>query len=103
MNNPWQIDDLLAGLYDARKRGDLGRLAFLAYCDVRRWAREEGRQGLAELAAGLVTQSPHLSREVFLDQIDLLVKQLESLQRASEASGSGPAPAALWLGNPQLA
>jgi hypothetical protein len=103
MNNPWQIDDLLAGLYDARKRGDLGRLAFLAYCDVRRWAREAGRHGLAELAAGLVTQSPHLSREAFMDQIDLLVKQLESLQCASEASNSEPVPTALWLGSPQLA
>ncbi len=103
MNNPWEIDDLLAGLYDARKRGDLGRLAFLAYCDVRRWAREAGRHGLAELAASLVTQSPHLSRQAFLDQIDLLVGELESLQRAGEGARSESAPAAQWRGNPQLA
>ena len=103
MNNPWEIDDLLAGLYDARKRGDLGRLAFLAYCDVRRWAREAGRSGLAELAAGLVTQSPHLSRQAFLDQIDWLVGQLESLQSLREASASAPDPMAQWLGDPQAA
>ena len=102
MNNPWEIDDLLAGLYDARKRGDLGRLAFLAYCDVRRWAREAGRHGLADLAAGLVTQSPHLSREAFLDQIDLLIQQLEALQRSDEDKGSSFGPLTAWPGMPQL-
>lgn len=103
MNNPWEIDDLLAGLYDARKRGDLGRLAYLAYCDVRRWAREAGRSGLAELAAGLVTQSPHLSREAFLDQIDLLVNQLESLQLARESASAEPAPSPFWAVDPLAA
>jgi hypothetical protein len=103
MNNPWEIDDLLAGLYDARKRGDLGRLAFLAYCDVRRWAREAGRHGLADLAAGLVTQSPRLSREAFLDQIDLLVRQLEALQGADDTGEPATGPLTAWPGMPQLA
>jgi hypothetical protein len=87
MNHPWGLDDLLADLRHARKRDDLGRLAFVAYCDVRRWAREAGRQGLAEQAASLVTQSPHQSRESFLAQIDQLMGDLEALQHAESAKG----------------
>ena len=80
MNSQWDLDDLLADLYHARRRGDLGRLAFVAYCDVRRWARGAGREGLAELASRLVTESPHQSRDEFLAQIDQLIVALEALQ-----------------------
>lgn len=79
INHPWALDDLLADLHHARKREDLGRLAFLAYCDVRRWAREAGRPVLAEQAARLITESPHQSREAFLRQMDQLVHELETL------------------------
>jgi len=81
MNSQWDLDDLLADLHHARKRGDLGRLAFVAYCDVRRWAREAGRHMLAEQAARLITESPHQSREAFLLQIDQLIHELEALQQ----------------------
>ncbi len=99
MNNPWALDDLLADLYHARKHGDLGRMAFVAYCDVRRWAREEGRNVLAEQAAGLITQSPHQSREAFLEQIDCPDWPAGNLAARQDASGgsepvlgpSGPA------------
>lgn len=87
MNSRWELlDDLLADLYHARRRGDLGRLAFVAYCDVRRWAREAGRPVLAEQATRLVTDSPHQSREDFLAQIDQLILGLEALRppQASE-------------------
>jgi hypothetical protein len=101
MNNPWALDDLLADLHHARKHGDLGRLAFVAYCDVRRWARDEGRPVLADQAAGLITQSPHQSREVFLEQIDRLITQLEVLQRAKfEPSRLPFAPIARWSTDP---
>ncbi|HEY9095571.1 MAG TPA: hypothetical protein VIN35_07500 [Hydrogenophaga sp.] len=100
MNNPWALDDLLADLYHARNQGDLGRMAFVAYCDVRRWAREEGRNVLAEQAAGLITQSPHQSREDFLEQIDKLIAQLEALRRASHEPEDAPAPPSLWGVNP---
>ncbi|MDM7951067.1 hypothetical protein [Hydrogenophaga sp.] len=100
MNSQWGLDDLLADLHHARKRGDLGRLAFVAYCDVRRWAREAGRHVLAEQASRLITESPHQSREVFLVQIDLLIAELEALQqpapaskRRSDPSGWSSAPA----------
>jgi hypothetical protein len=100
MNNPWALDDLLADLCHARKRGDLGRMAFVAYCDVRRWAREEGRTVLADQAAGLITQSPHQSRELFLDQIDKLIAQLEALQHAKAAHSPSPAPTGFWSADP---
>jgi hypothetical protein len=100
MNNPWALDDLLADLYHARNQGDLGRMAFVAYCDVRRWAREEGRNVLAEQAAGLITQSPHQSRDDFLEQIDRLIAQLEALKRASDDQSESPAPPSLWGMNP---
>lgn len=81
--NCWDLDDLLADLLHARKRGDLGRLAFVAYCDVRRWAREVGRDLLAEQATRLVTESPHQSRDAFLTQVDQLIHALEVLQKSA--------------------
>jgi len=83
INHPWDLDDLLADLHHARKREDLGRLAFVAYCDVRRWAREAGRSVLAEQAARLITESPHQSREAFLQQMDQLIHELETLHEAA--------------------
>jgi hypothetical protein len=104
MNNPWALDDLLADLYHARNQGDLGRMAFVAYCDVRRWAREEGRNVLAEQAAGLITQSPHQSRDVFLEQIDALIAHLESIQKSKAASSQAEAPVpTFWPSNPSMA
>lgn len=102
MNNPWALDDLLADLYHARKQGDLGRMAFVAYCDVRRWAREEGRNVLAEQAAGLITQSPHQSRDAFLEQIDALISQLEGLQHArpDSATDTSPNSTPFWTNDP---
>jgi hypothetical protein len=71
------LEDLLGDLRHARKRGDLGRLALLAYCEVRRWARLAGEQQLAERSAGLITQSPLTSREEFLNHVDSLILDLE--------------------------
>lgn len=101
MNNPWALDDLLADLHHARKKGDLGRMAFVAYCDVRRWAREEGRNVLADQAASLITQSPHRSRDNFLDQIDALIGQLEGLRSNKVAAPTQAAPvASFWPTDP---
>lgn len=82
MDSQWGLDDLLADLQHARKRGDLGRLAFVSYCDVRRWARDAGRQVLADQAARLITESPHQSRDDFLSQVDTLIEGLEALREA---------------------
>jgi hypothetical protein len=67
----------LADLQYARKRGDLGRLALIAYCEVRRWARQAGENAVAEHAAAMVTEVPHPSREAFLEQVDQLIFELE--------------------------
>lgn len=71
------LDDLLGDLRHARKRGDLGRLALLAYCEVRRWARLAGDEPLAEHSSELITQSPLTSREEFLTHVDGLILELE--------------------------
>jgi hypothetical protein len=93
------LEDLLGDLHYARRQDDLGRLALLAYCEVRRWARQAGEDSLAQRASGLFTASPHVSREAFLTQIDALVFELEQLDRMYERNASrrlapAPAPAA---------
>ena len=71
------LEDLLGDLRHARRRGDLGRLALLAYCEVRRWARMAGDQRLADRSSALITQNPHASRDEFLAQVDDLIVELE--------------------------
>jgi hypothetical protein len=71
------LDDLLGDLRFARRRGDLGRLALLSYCEVRRWARMAGIQELAEHSSELMTHTPPASREDFLALVDDLIVELE--------------------------
>ncbi len=87
------LEDLLADLRHARRRGDLGRLALLAYCEVRRWARMAGDQRLAEHSSELITHGPHASREEFLAQVDDLIGELErvrpeQIQQKAESTGA---------------
>jgi len=99
MDSQWGLDDLLADLQHARKRGDLGRLAFVSYCDVRRWAREAGRSVLADQATRLITESPHQSREDFLSQIDALILALEVLRDSDmdpDRKDNGDGPRSGW-------
>jgi hypothetical protein len=72
------LEDLLGDLRFARRRGDLGRLALLCYCEVRRWARMAGYQELAAHSSEMVTNPLPVSREVFLARIDTLIAELES-------------------------
>jgi hypothetical protein len=74
------LDDLLADLRHARRSADLGRLALIAYCDVRRWARQAGEFRLAEHSAAMFTAEPHASREAFLEEVDRLMLELEQAQ-----------------------
>jgi hypothetical protein len=74
------LDDLLGDLQCARRGADLGRLALLAYCEVRRWARMAGEQELAEHSAQLITHVPHASREQFLAEVDALIVELERVR-----------------------
>lgn len=71
------LEDLLGDLKHARRSDDMSRLALLAYCEVRRWARQAGEHALAERSTELITQSPLASREAFMTQVDALIADLE--------------------------
>ncbi|MDB5937685.1 MAG: hypothetical protein JWP77_49 [Polaromonas sp.] len=71
------LEDILGDLRFARRKGDLGRLALLAYCEVRRWAREAEANELASRSSALVSNFPHASREDFLAAVDQLIAELE--------------------------
>ena len=71
------LGDLLADLHHARRQGDLGRLALIAYCEVRRWAREAGEARIAGQASEMITASPHANREDFLEHIDEMIRELD--------------------------
>ena len=87
----WQLglEDLLGDLHHARRSQDLGRLAWLAYCEVRRWARMAGEEALAEHSSALVTHVPHASREAFLAEVDALIFELEQARTRMCADGAG--------------
>jgi hypothetical protein len=84
------LEDLLGDLLHARRSGDLGRLALLSYCEVRRWARMAGDAGLAEHSSQLITQGPHASRENFLAHVDALIGELERVRPGPLSIGAGP-------------
>jgi hypothetical protein len=74
------LEDLLADLHHARRHQELGRLALLAYCEVRSWARQAGESDISEHSTQIFTQDPCTSREDFLAKVDLLIAALEQLQ-----------------------
>ncbi len=74
------LDDLIGDLQHARRTEDLGRLALLAYCEVRRWARDAGEHGLAEQSSALFISSPHANRGAFIAHIDRLIVELERIR-----------------------
>jgi hypothetical protein len=71
------LEDLLADLHFARKHDELGRLALLAYCEVKGWARRAGKPDVADKALDMFTDNPCLTRDQFLDGIDNLIETLE--------------------------
>lgn len=71
------LEDILADLRFSRRNEDLGRLASLAFWEVRRWAREAGAQELAKHSSALVNNISYASRDKFLDAIDSLIVELE--------------------------
>ena len=71
------LEDPLGHLQHARRNGDMGRLALLAYCEVRRWARQAGEPELADRSTALITRHPHANRDQFMEQIDGLIEALE--------------------------
>ncbi|WP_418315630.1 hypothetical protein [Piscinibacter sakaiensis] len=86
------LEDLIADLRHARRTGDLGRLALVAYCDVRPWARKAGESELAELLSEMMTGKPHTTREAFLDLIDRLIFQLLTIHEEFQSVLPDSAP-----------
>lgn len=88
------LDDLLADLTVARRQGNLSRMALVAYCEVRRWARQAGETELAEIASTMITETPHATREDFLARMDLLIHGLEQARvRFPDGATAPPAVA----------
>ena len=87
------LDDLLAEMHHARRRGDLGRLALIAYCDVRRWARQAAEFDIARRSMAMFTDEPHASREAFLDKVDTLLHDLEQLRSRMQSALPASPPA----------
>ena len=78
------LDDLLADLHFARRNNELGRLALLAYCEVKGWARQAGKPDIADSATLMFTQNPCVSRDEFLAKIDTLIATLEHHQQEGQ-------------------
>jgi hypothetical protein len=76
------LEDLLADLQFARRQSQLGRLALLAYCGIKSWARQAGKPDVAENALKMFAGTPCLSKEEFLAGIDSLIAIL--VQHQSE-------------------
>lgn len=74
------LDDLLSELRHARHQGELGRLALLAYCDLRSWARQAGEVDVAHRSSAIFTQHPHTSTDDFLAQVDDLIGDLVTMR-----------------------
>ena len=75
------FEDLLGDLTHARRRGDLGRIALLTYCELRRWARNADKRHLAERANDLFLAAPYPDRESFLREVDALIAEAEQASR----------------------
>jgi hypothetical protein len=55
-------------------------MALLTYCEVRRWARQAGEEGLAERSWALLAENPHATRGEFLRGVDELIAELERVR-----------------------
>ena len=94
------LEDVLADLWHARRSDDIGRLALLSYCEVRRWARVAHHPGLAARSRELVLGSPFLDRQDFLFAVDRLIAEMEQAHAELVVAAGSPllrplSPAAL--------
>ncbi len=77
LNIQLALEDLLANLHFARRHEQLGRLASLAYCEVKGWARLAHKPDLADKAIQMFSQSPCVTKDEFLQNVDSLMAALE--------------------------
>lgn len=102
LNIQLSLEDLLADLRYARRHDQLGRLALLAYCEVKGWARISGRPDLADISLRMFLEKPSVSKMQFLESIDSLIATLElhekEYQRANvNKVASGPVSSAFGM------
>jgi hypothetical protein len=71
------LEDLLGDLTHARRTGDLGRVALLVYCELRRWARQADMPRLADHANVLFLGAPYADRAAFLAEVDALIAEAQ--------------------------
>ena len=94
------LEDLLADLHFARKSDQLGRLALLAYCEVKGWARQAHKPDVADTALRMFLENPCVSKDEFLQGIDGLIATLElhaQAYRRQNARFAPPMPLAYTL------
>jgi hypothetical protein len=82
------LEDLLADLHFARKHDQLGRLALLAYCEVKSWARRAGKPDVADMALKIFSENPSSRKEDFLESIDRIIATLELHARNYQRTNS---------------
>jgi hypothetical protein len=92
MTNPIDIqlalEDLLADLQHARRCNELGRLALLAYCEIRNWARQAGKMDIADNATKMFTEDPCVNKDEFLAKVDHLITSLEQQRQEQSRNTS---------------
>jgi hypothetical protein len=82
------LQDLLADLNYARKHDQLGRLALLAYCELKSWARQAGKPEIADLAMRMFSENPCPTKDEFLQRIDRLIASLQLHENEFERSNA---------------
>ena len=83
------LEGLAGEVSSACRRDDLGALALLSYCEIRRWARSAGEQRLAQLSCALIAEHTAGDRKEFLAQVDNVIAEFELVcRRAGVGTGS---------------
>jgi two-component system OmpR family response regulator len=82
LNIQLALEDLLANLHFARKHDQLGRLALLAYCEVKGWARLASKPDLADKTIRMFSESPCATKGEFFQNVDSLIATLEFYEQA---------------------
>jgi hypothetical protein len=81
MNHPGPLqlalEDVLASLWNARRSGDIARLAHVGFTEVQRWARARRDDALVARARALLTDCPYRNRDEFMFAVDRLIAEVE--------------------------
>lgn len=73
------LEDVLGDIRHARRNGDLGRVAVITFCDLRRWAWWAGEHALAQRSSEVFLQVPFADKASFLREVDDLIARAERI------------------------